>query len=164
MATGAGDYRDYLRPTNVGPTDGTHTVGCYRGAFAALNVRNPQPGVRYAYESLSRGGAKILSRLNRGYELVRDTDPEQWGGTLPITAQGQNGTIRAFGDVALVRIRLERYAAEQADKALRAKVALQATEADYRERGQNLANRLGALAPSDNDLYFARPGHMTREE
>lgn len=157
MPVGGGDNRDYMRPTNVLHNN---TIGDHRASFSALNVRNPRPGYRYFYEnSAVRGGAKVLQRLNRGAELVEDTDSEQWGGALPNSVQAQNGSFKAFGDVVLMRVRNEVYNEWQREKQELADRALNKSRDDFRDRGEMMSRRLGPMAPADRDLYYSRPNH-----
>lgn len=157
---GGGIDRDHLRPSNVNKSN---TIGDHRGQFEALNVRNPQPGFRYMYENIkSGGGSRVLSRMNQGYQLVREGDPEQWGGVLPVNAGGTPDKLHAFGDVALMRIPISLYTKLQDEERRLTLAAANQAEDSFRDKGETMKSRLGSRAPQD--LYYARQDHFTQEE
>jgi len=150
--SGGGDNWD-LRP--VQHEDGV--VGCHKGQFEAFNVRNAQPGTHYYYERNHPG--KILRRLNQGYRVLSDQDPEAWGAdNLPEEYRSSVDTARAFGDVVAMATPMENYRKIRKDKVRLAEIARDGAEADFLGKGQQVEGRLGDLAGSQS-LYYKRPNH-----
>lgn len=130
------------------------SVGCHRGAYEALNVRNAQPGMIYYYAARRRG---VLRFLNRGWEVVLDSDPERWGAELPDKVQAQLGGEKAFQDVVLVRAPEDLVRAENDEKAAQARAALNGSEQAYFDQGRRVASMI--RGGSGKDIYYATREH-----
>jgi len=81
--------------------------GTHRAHAAGLNIRNPIPGYEYAWGS--RDPRRHLIDRQRGYEVVRDTDPDgpAWrsGAIDPDhNAPTPMDTSEVYQDVVLLRI------------------------------------------------------------
>lgn len=152
MALSGGADRALLRPIQHDET----LRGCHVGSSAALNVRHPQAGCAYYYESSKPG--RLLSQLNAGWEIVRSTDPEEWGADLPPDVQREIDTVKAFKDVVLLRCPVEKYREIKEKKAEYNRAVQGSAESDYLSKGERMRARFGNAAP-DGDLYFKRSYH-----
>lgn len=161
MSLRAGTPRAWLRPTDPAAQHRLGARGDHRGPHAALNVKNARPGYTYYYEA--NKPSKIQSKLNDGWEFVRQEDPEQWGADLPADVQQSLDTARPYKDVILLRIPNHKYAEIQRRKLEDAKFARTGAERSYLNTGEDRARQLGRSAPAQ-DLYFQRPTHYVGEE
>ena len=132
------------------------TLGAHRGNSAALNVRNPKPGHGYYYERAKAGN--VLTRRNKGWEVVRDGDPEDWGAQLPFGVSAALDTTRAYGDVLLMRAPDSTIRAEQQELGERARHAREGPERDFLAKNAGVSAALGTYAP-DAETYFRARGH-----
>lgn len=168
MIEGGDDLRS-LRPPDPSdwavqydPYGPGSTIGNHRGSYEALNVGNPRPNARYYWATDdSRNQSEILRKLNSGWEIVQNDDPELFGAKrLPEGVQKWTGGPRAFQDVILMRINQSEYDRQQAERL-----------AVYRERfrgiiaGEELLEKGEALASqmrgntSGAPIYVRRPSH-----
>ena len=151
---GGGDRKD-LRPQEP---NNPKVKGSHRGPFEALNVRNPQPDYHYYYERRKPGN--VLKRLNEGWEVVQDSDPEQWGADMPPEVGKMLDGVKAFGDVILMRMRGDKFREFRAQREALAKAARDGSTSDYLSKGHQRAQQLGSSRPK-KDLYFQGSDHGT---
>ena len=153
---GGGDRRE-LRPlqTDAG------VLGNHKGAYEALNIKNAQPDEHYKYVRLS--DSAIQTALNLGYRFVMDDDPEDWGvskAEMPMRVQGALDSRKAFQDVVLMKIKLDKYVELRNEHDARSRAALDGAEAAYLNAGEDNAAAIGAAA-GENPLHYSRKTHRT---
>ncbi len=151
MALSGGGDRRLLRP--VEHNEGVR--GSHRGDSEALNVKNAQPGFHYRYDPERR----LRKRINEGYEIVTD-GPESWGADLPAGVAKQLDNIRAFKDVILLRIPIEKYREKRKKLREKATLAREGVEASYLDKGEAIRDQVGAT----EDVYYRRGNHRTYRE
>lgn len=143
--------------------DDEETLGCHRGSFEALNVRNPQRGVRYFYQR--KDPSCILRSLNKGAKVVTSDDPEGWGADLPESVGLQLDGVHAFHDVVLMKIPLDKYRQLKAERLERRRAALEANYLAFKERERE---RLQSLhyhqRPDGRELYYKHSSHGVQIE
>lgn len=135
-------------------------IGTHRGNYAALNIRNPQPGRHYAY--VRADGKSYRRYVNEGWQPLRDDSPEQWGAeALPEWVQQQVGGARAFGDLMPMWIPHERYQEIVRARLDLAAASLRRTDRAYLDKGLQREAELGGRAQG-RPVYYFRPGHGQR--
>jgi hypothetical protein len=140
------------------PVDpGSDVLGDHRGNTEALNIRNARPGFHYYYGLNNPNQA--LRLLEQGFELVGADDPEQFGAQFPEAVGTPLDGLRAFNDVVLMRIPLDKYRLLRAERAENARAAREAPTQAFLSRGQEMNRILGSKAPKDGDSYYKIPGH-----
>lgn len=72
-------------------------------------VMNQKPGFKYRF--LNKNSRNLAQKLRQGYEIVKDSDPEQMVMTdsTPLKAGEQLDTTKRFNDVVLARISDEKF-------------------------------------------------------
>jgi hypothetical protein len=151
MASGGsepGYFKELLPDGSVpaGP-DGVPVLGNYQGSYDAMNVRNPQPGYRYAH--LTRSAGRLSSKARKGYRAVLPGDPEYLGDNLPQHVQQALGEQAVVGDSVLCRVSLEDYEKEMREKDARRRAQLGA-EDEFTRKG------------TVGEAAYARPGRPVR--
>ncbi len=157
MALSGGGNRSELRPMDPQGT----TLGSHKGAYEALNVRNAKPGFNYVFAKLS--ASAILVKQNQGWQLVKENDPEEWGvprDMFPDKIQGSLDSLKAFGDVVLMRIPNERYQEIQDEHNARSVAALGGTESEFLGKGDELGEEVGS-STQGRPLHYMQGQHGT---
>lgn len=135
-------------------------MGNHKAHFMAMNICNPKPGYHYYYQTTGRGGGNILRYQQLGYEMVKSTDQERWGAELPPEIAREVDTVKAFGDVVLMRIPVEKYREIRKRKARDARIAREGAEDSYLGKGEQISAAMGQYAPAAG-VYFRRANHST---
>ena len=145
-------------------TPDDHTIGHFRGDLESLNIENAQSGFHYYYCSSNEND--LVRFINKGWTPVGPDDPESYGAkrlkrwNIPTSL----GTERAYKDVVLMKIPIERYAELRAQDAAYRKELLSGVVTNFEERGEQRARELHR-PPSGRSLYYARAEHgQTVEE
>lgn len=158
--TGGDNLADWADPHE--PDD--HVVGHFRGDLESLNIANAQPGFHYYY---ARNNPNDIVRfLNQGWTPVGPDDAESYGAKRikSWNIQHSLGTERAFQDVILMKIPLEKYRAMQKENESYKKTLLDGVVHNFRERGDSRSRELHR-PPQGRSLYYASPEHgQTTEE
>ncbi len=156
---GGGDL-EFIKP--ILPDDDA-PLGDHRKNFSALNVRNPRRGYHYYY--CAANSSSVLNFMNQGWEVVQADDQEQFGAELPSDIGLPLDGVRAFHDVLLVRIPLEKYREYKVERSERRRASL---EANYLAFKQTERERMDQLQPHQRpqgkSLFYHRDGHGTQEE
>lgn len=157
FTTRSGDTDLRRRPSELG----THT-----GRFRNCNVLNAVPGFIYWHERKTE--ADIASMEAEGYEVVDPAiHPERLAGQLAghrpfglLQGKNMDGGLSASHELVLMRIHISKLRANAERKARANRAQLEEADRDFKDRGEQLANRIGAqAAPNRGPLYYAVPGH-----
>tara|TARA_Y100000310_G_scaffold344025_1_gene454598 strand:- start:2889 stop:3386 length:498 start_codon:yes stop_codon:yes gene_type:complete len=160
MTIQGGGQLEFIKPYLP---DDESALGDHKGNFEALNVRNPQRGYHYYY--IRAEASSVLRFMNQGWQIVQADDPEQFGADLPDNIGLPLDGVRAYHDVLLARLPLEKYREYKADRADRRRASL---EANYLAFKQTERERMDQLhphqRPQGRDLFYHRAQHSTQEE
>ena len=158
------DPREWYEP--ISPEretdDGEYIIGTHRGTSYHLNIRNPQPGYMYYYES--NRANRLRRRQAQGYEFVLDSDPEKWGAELPQNIQSDLGGVRVNQDVVLMRVREERYAELAAEKTELAALSRGGTTEQWLDSGHATEQKLAHHGISVDSLHYRQRYHEDRSD
>lgn len=152
----------HLERQNSLDGQGHAMIGCHRGQFEILNVRNPQPGEHYVWihdnqkgrtQAMTRGG-RIVQTGDPEYQAYSELHGETHGGDV-------DGIVRA-NELMLVAIPEHRIRAErEAEQAQReAKLSGGVTEAAYMSASPD--QRAIEAQYNTSNLKIMHPKHRTR--
>lgn len=154
-----GASRQDLRPADRDPN--APIRGSHKGAAAALNVRNPQPGFVYAWGRTDQN--YLIRKRNEGWEIVPPDSPERKEAeTDPNWSQALD-QAQTRRDVVLLRITEERYREIQEDKQRRALAARSGAAESFLDKNYQLPERYRE-STSGEPVYYRAPGHGERRE
>ena len=155
MAINAGEEIKLHRPLDQKGNYTTGAVGCHRGHMEMLNVRNPQPGMRYYYWRTDES-SRLKADL-RGWEPCKLTDPERMGELKASdwAAAGIDSSVQRR-DIVLCRMPDERYRVWRKQQDMLSEGTQGDSAAEYLEEGRPLQEVYGP------GIYFKAQGHGLR--
>jgi hypothetical protein len=156
MSLSGGPDRSDLAPFVPGRE--TRVLGTHKGAAAALNVENPQPGMHYSWIRNTPDEKRRRSML--GYQPIGPDDPESKGAEMdPNWGTSLDGSV-VRRDVVLARIPLERLRLIREENLRAARAALRTSTDDFLAKGEPYDRRYGA--GGERRVYYVRGDHRTR--
>ncbi len=154
----AGRDRSWSKPYNPHEdSDSPEGSGTHVGPWACLNVRNRQPGFRYAFGHRADAGG-ITTMRQMGFDFVREGDPEMLGADLPTGLGGSSDGLTGMGRLVLMKIPLERYRQRQLETARAQAASREGPTQQFLSRNAEFTRAQGGRSPKSG-AAFAYPEH-----
>lgn len=146
--------RPYTPPSDSDPEVGS---GTHVGPYACLNIRNRQPGFRYAYGTRQDPGG-LTSMRSMGFQFIREGEPEGMGLDLPAGFGNSPDSIIGMGNLVAMKIPLDVYR-KRMDEAQAARIASRAGPTRQILDRNSEFSRAYNRAPANLGAVFAYPEH-----
>lgn len=154
MAGSGGDL-SWLKPLSPDGNLSDDALGCHRGDFEIMNVRNAQPGFTYGYARATRGRVRHFQR--KCYKVVSHEDPERMGDAEdPNYAAAGLDSTQDFDDVVLMKCPTERVRERQRERIQRTEASLKGVTAEYLDGAGEVG---GNYHSSQRPIRYKAPHH-----
>lgn len=153
-----GMKREWAKPYNPNAGPG-QPIGSHRGHMSALNIRNPRPGMHYAYAhrgDLYRG---LTNEMRwKGFQPVARSSGVSIGADLPPEFGAPTDSLVTAGNLVLMEIPIERYRANQRDENARRAAAINGPTDRLMDKNDQFRAQQGPSGGRINPFYMS-PEH-----
>ena len=154
MSASGGDL-SWLKPLNPEGNLSEEALGCHKGDFSHMNVRNWQTGFTYAYARRNDGRIRHYKRM--GYRVVTQDDPEYIGDAddPDFAAAGLDSSF-GTGDVILMKCPTERVRKRQQERIAYTESMLKGVTDEYLDRAGEVG---GNYHSTQRPIRYRRADH-----